>query len=128
MSLLDGLLGDLGGNATVQNLAAKVGMNPDQIESAIAGLAQAHMAPTDTVATASDRTGVPQDKLHEILAQLGGEGALGQLAGMMGHQGGGQPGGGQPDGEQAGGGQQGGLGGMLGGLAGKFFGGGGAAS
>ena len=100
MSLLDGLLGQLNSNATVQNLAAKVGMSPDQIESALTALAAAHTQPTDTVATASDQSGVPQDKLHEILGHLGGEGALGQLSGMMGQQGG------------AGGG----LGGMLGGL------------
>jgi hypothetical protein len=105
MSLLDGLLGQLSGNATVQNLAAKVGMTPDQIEQAVAALIQAHDAPSATVPTAAEQTGVPEDKLHQILAHLGGEGALGQLAGMAGQQ-------------------QGGLGGMLGGLAGGLFGGG----
>ena len=102
MSLLDGLLGQLGQNATVTNLAAKVGLSPDQVEQAVTGLVQAHAAPTDTVATAADQTGVPEDKLHEILGHLGGEGALGQLSGLA---------------EQ----QEGGLGGMLGGL-GKMFG------
>ncbi len=105
MSLLDGLLGQIGQNATVANLAAKVGMSPDQVEQAVSALAQAHGEPTDTVATAADQTGVPQDKLQEIMGHLGGEGALGQLAGLTG-------------------GQEGGLGGMLGGIAGKFFGGG----
>ncbi len=108
MSLLDGLLGQIGQNATVSNLAARVGLTPDQVEQAVAALAQAHAAPTDTVATAADQTGVPQDKLHEILGHLGGEGALGQLSGLAGQQ-------------------EGGLGGMLGGLAGRFFGGGSAA-
>ena len=102
MSLLDGLLGQLNGNATVQNLATKVGMSPDQIESALTALAQAHAQPTDTVATAADQSGVPQDKLQQILGHLGGEGALGQLAGMLGQQGGGAGGGG--------------LGGMLSGM------------
>lgn len=108
MSLLDGLLGQLTGNTTVQNLAARVGMSPEQVESAIASLAQAHAQPTDTVSTAADQSGVPEDKLHEILGQLGGEGALGRLSGMMGAQGGGASGGL--------GGLGGGLGGMLGGL------------
>lgn len=104
MSLLDGLLGQIGGqlgeNATVQNLAAKVGMTPDQVTAAVTALAQAHNEPTDTVATAADQTGVPQDKLHEILGHLGGEAALGQLAGMLGQQ-------------------QGGIGGMLSGMFSK---------
>lgn len=101
MSLLDGLLGQIGQNATVQGLAAKVGMSPDQVESAITALAAAHTQPTDTVTTAADQSGVPEDKLHEILGHLGGEGALGQLSGMLGQQEGGAGGG---------------LGGMLGGL------------
>jgi hypothetical protein len=105
MSLLDGLLGQIGQNATVADLAGRVGLTPDQVEQAVAALIQAHEAPTATVPTAADQTGVPEDKLHEILAHLGGEGALGQLSGMAGQQGGG-------------------LGGMLGGLAGSFLGGG----
>lgn len=105
MSLLDGLLGQIGQIPTVQNLAARVGMSPDQVEQAIAALVQAHAAPTDTVSTAADQSGVPEDKLNEILGHLGGEGALGQLSGLANQQ-------------------QGGIGGMLGGLAGKFFGGG----
>ncbi|WP_174291917.1 hypothetical protein [Sphingomonas bacterium] len=103
MSLLDGLLGQINQNPTVAGLAAKVGMSPDQVEAAITGLVQAHTQPTDTVATASDQTGVPEDKLHEILGHLGGEGALGQLSGLAGAQEGGL----------------GGLGGMLSGLFAK---------
>jgi hypothetical protein len=101
MSMLDGLLGEMGQNATVQNLAAKVGLTPEQIEMAIAALGQAHVAPGDTVATAADQSGLPHDKLQEVLAHLGGEGSLGRLAGMMGEGG------------------SGGLGGMLGGLLGR---------
>jgi len=83
MSLLDGILGQLSGNATVDNLAAKVGLTPEQVEQAVHALAQAHAAPTDTVNTAADRTGLPQDKLSEILGHLGGEGALGQLGPLL---------------------------------------------
>jgi len=83
MSLLDGILGQLSGNATVDNLAAKVGLTPEQVEQAVHALAQAHAAPTDTVNTAADRTGLPQDKLSAILGHLGGEGALGQLGPLL---------------------------------------------
>ena len=83
MSLLDGILSQVAGNATVANLAAKVGMTPEQVEQAVAALSQAHTAPGDTVTTAADQTGLPQDKLHEIVGHLGGEGSLGQMASML---------------------------------------------
>lgn len=89
MSLLDGILGQLSGNATVDNLAAKVGLTPEQVEQAVHALAQAHAAPTDTVNTAADRTGLPQDKLSEIVGHIGGEGALGQFATLIEQNGGG---------------------------------------
>ena len=42
MSLLDSILGQVSENATVQNLAAKVGLTPEQVESAVAALGKAH--------------------------------------------------------------------------------------
>lgn len=89
MSLLDGILGQLSGNATVDNLAAKVGLTPEQVEQAVAALGQAHSAPGDTVGTAAERTGLPQDKLNEIVGHIGGEGALGQFAQLLEQDGGG---------------------------------------
>jgi hypothetical protein len=89
MSLLDGILGQLSGNATIDNLAAKVGLTPEQVEQAVHALAQAHSAPGDTVNTAADRTGLPQDKLSEIVGHIGGEGALGQFASILEQNGGG---------------------------------------
>jgi|SRR5206468_1072087 hypothetical protein len=89
MSLLDGILGQLSGNATVENLAAKVGMTPEQVEQAVAALGQAHAAPGDTVTTAADQTGLPQDKLQEIVSHLGGEGSLAQMASLLPEGGGG---------------------------------------
>ena len=83
MSLLDGILGQLSGNATVENLAAKVGLSPEQVEQAVAALGQAHTAPGDTVTTAAGQTGLPQDKLQQIVGQIGGEGALGQFASLL---------------------------------------------
>lgn len=87
MSLLDGILGQVAGNASVAGLAGKVGLTPEQVETAIAALGKAHQEPGDTVQQASDQTGLPEDKLGQILGHLGGESALGPLAGMMEEQG-----------------------------------------
>ena len=83
MSFLNGLLGQLGGDTTVQNLAEKVGMTPDQVESAVSALGAAHGANGDTVETAAADTGLPADKLQEIVGHLGGEGSLGQFASLL---------------------------------------------
>jgi hypothetical protein len=89
MSLLDGILNQVSDNATVQNLAAKVGLSPEQVEQAVAALGQAHTAPGDTVTTAADQTGIPTDKLQEIIGHIGGEGSLGQFAQLLQQDGGG---------------------------------------
>ena len=83
MSLLDGILGQLSNNPTIDNLAAKVGLSPEQVQQAVAALGQAHIAPGDTVSTAAEHTGLPQDKLSEIVGHIGGEGALGQFAQLL---------------------------------------------
>lgn len=83
MSFLNGLLGQLGGDTTVQNLAEKVGMSPEQVESAVSALGEAHTADGDTVQTAAASTGLPADKLQEIVGHLGGEGSLGQFATLL---------------------------------------------
>jgi len=99
MSLLDGILGQLSNNPTVDNLAAKVGLSPQEVEQAVAALGQAHFAESDTVTIAAQQTGLPMDKLQEIVGHIGGEGALGQFASLL---------------------QQDGAGGMLGGLKNLF--------
>lgn len=83
MSLLNGILNQVSETSTVQNLAAKVGLSPDQVEQAVAALGQAHQQDGDTVATAADQTGLPQDKLNEIVGHIGGEGALGRFASLL---------------------------------------------
>ena len=88
MSLLDGILAQVSGNASVAGLAGKVGLTPQQVETAIAALGKAHQQPGDTVQQASDQTGLPQDKLSQIVGHLGGEGALGPITGMLREQGG----------------------------------------
>jgi hypothetical protein len=83
MSLLNGILGQVSGSATVQNLAEKVGLSPEQVEQAVAALGQAHASEGDTVQTAAEQTGLPQEKLQEIVGHIGGEGALGRFASLL---------------------------------------------
>lgn len=89
MSILNSILGQVSGDdATVQNLAAKVGLSPEQAEQAIAALGKAHTQEGDTVETAAQTTGLPTDKLSQIVQHIGGEGALGQFASLLQGQGG----------------------------------------
>jgi ATP phosphoribosyltransferase regulatory subunit HisZ len=88
MSILNSILGQVSSDATVQNLAAKVGLSPEEAEQAIAALGHAHNQDGDTVQTASQSTGLPADKLNEIVQHIGGEGALGQFASLLEGQGG----------------------------------------
>ena len=83
MSILDSILGQVSENATVQNLADKVGMSPEQVATAVAALGQAHAAEGDTVETAAAETGLPADKLQEIVGHIGGEGSLGQFSALL---------------------------------------------
>ncbi|MEO5867344.1 MAG: hypothetical protein ABIS14_00630 [Sphingomonas sp.] len=90
MGMLDGLLGQISSNVDIKGLAEKVGISPDQAESAVAALGQAHTAPGDTVETAAEQTGLPQDTLQQIVGHIGGEGALGRFADLLNTQGGGE--------------------------------------
>lgn len=105
MGLLDGILGQMGDNPVVTNLAEKIGLSPEQVAQAISALGAAHGEPGDTVAGAADSTGLSPDVLQQILGHLGGEGALARIGGLLGG-----------DGQEGG---LGNLGGMLGGLFGK---------
>ena len=89
MSMLDGVLSQMAGNSTVAALAAKVGLTPQQVEMALAALGNAHRQPGDTVTQAARQTGLPQDKLSQIVGHLGGEGSLGAIGAMLENQGGG---------------------------------------
>ena len=89
MGILDGLLSQLGGdNADVANLAAKVGLSPEHVEMAVQALAKFHPMDVDTAEGASAETGIPTDKLQEIIGHIGGEGALGRYASMLQGEGG----------------------------------------
>ncbi|QDX27878.1 hypothetical protein FPZ54_18920 [Sphingomonas suaedae] len=83
MSIFDSILGQITGNEGVANLAAKVGLSPEHVESAIQALAKHHQMQGDTAEGAAAATGLPVDKLQEIIAQIGGEGSLGRFATML---------------------------------------------
>lgn len=83
MSMLDGILGQVTQNVDIANLAAKVGLSKEQVESAVQALAKSHTAPGDTAEGAAAATGLPTGKLQEIIGHIGGEGALGKFASML---------------------------------------------
>ena len=83
MGIFDSILGQLGEHADVGNMAAKLGIEPALAEKAIAALGQSHAEPGDTIAGAAAKTGLDTGMLNQIVAQIGGEGSLGQYAQML---------------------------------------------
>ena len=83
MGIFDSIIGQVGEHADVGNLAAKLGISPEVAEQAIAALGQSHAEPGDTVAGAAAKTGLDTGILNQIVAQIGGEGSLGQYAQML---------------------------------------------
>lgn len=83
MGILDGLLGELGENSDIANLAAKVGLSPEHVEMAVQALAKFHPMAVDTAEGAAAETGLSVDKLQQIIGHIGGEGTLGRYAQML---------------------------------------------
>ena len=83
MSILDGVLGQVTQNVDVANLAAKVGLSPEHVEQAVQALAKFHPMDTDTAEGAAAATGLPVEKLQEIIGHIGGEGSLGHFANLL---------------------------------------------
>jgi len=81
--MLDGILGQVTQNVDIANLAAKVGLSKEHVESAVQALAKYHPMQGDTAEDAAAATGLPTDKLQEIIGHIGGEGALGKFASML---------------------------------------------
>ncbi|MBN9318701.1 MAG: hypothetical protein J0I28_03300 [Caulobacterales bacterium] len=88
MNLLNGLLGQLAENVDIENLAQKIGLSPEHVEQAVQALGVAHHEPGDTAESAAATTGLPLDKIQEIIGHIGGEGSLARFADMLKDQGG----------------------------------------
>ena len=88
MSLINGLLGQLAENVDIENLAQKIGISPEHVEQAVKALGAAHFDPGDTAEAAAANTGLPIEKIQEIIGHIGGEGSLGRFADMLKEQGG----------------------------------------
>ena len=91
MGLLDGIMGQLGGADQIGKIAGQFGLSEEQVQMAVAALGKAHPEPGDTVSSAAASTGLSAETLQGILGQIGGEGALGQVAGMLDRDGDGNP-------------------------------------
>ena len=66
MSIFNSILGSVGGT-DIENLAAKVGIDPAMAEKAVAALGAAHVQEGDTVKTASAHTGLDASVLSQIV-------------------------------------------------------------
>lgn len=87
MSMLDGILSQVTQNVDVANLAGKLGLSPEHVEQAVAALAKAHPMQGDTAEAAAASTGLPLEKLQELIGHIGGEGSLGRYAALIQEQG-----------------------------------------
>ncbi|PLK25561.1 hypothetical protein [Novosphingobium sp. TH158] len=83
MGLLDGILGQLGGDVDIGSIAEKFGIDPAMAEKAVAALGASHAEPGDTIEGAAARTGLDAGTLNEIVGSLGGEGGVGQLSELL---------------------------------------------
>lgn len=79
MGIFDSILGAVGGT-DIENLAAKVGIDPATAEKAVAALGAAHPQEGNTVQAAAAQTGLDPSTLSQIVDHIGGEGALGKYA------------------------------------------------
>ncbi|MEO0464325.1 MAG: hypothetical protein AAF127_14440 [Pseudomonadota bacterium] len=84
MSALDMILKQVSGSPdTVASLASKVGIDPSMVEKGLAALGQSHSESGDTIELASQKTELDTNALQAIVSQMGGESALGEMAGKV---------------------------------------------
>jgi hypothetical protein len=83
MGMFDSILSTVSEHADVQNLAAKIGIDPEMAEKAIAALGIAHQEPGDTAELAAQKTGLDIDTIQSLIGHIGGEGSLGEFASQI---------------------------------------------
>lgn len=82
MSLLETVLAQVG-NVDLKGLAAKAGLPPEKVESALGALVQAQPQAGDTTQQAAAATGLPTEQIGALLRGIGGEQALAQIAALV---------------------------------------------
>ena len=87
MGTFDGILSKVGSSVDINQIAERVGLPPDKVESAIAALGTAHGQQGDTVQQAAASSGIDAGKIQQIVQQIGGEGALSQVSSLLGKSG-----------------------------------------
>ncbi|KXU31035.1 hypothetical protein A0J57_04705 [Sphingobium sp. 22B] len=92
MALFDDLLGNMGG---LEAVAAKIGLQPDQMQalmSEIGGKIASGETDVAALATTAAEHGVSADKLQELFAHFGGpEAILAKIGGLLDRDGDGNP-------------------------------------
>ncbi|MEJ2408413.1 MAG: hypothetical protein P8Y48_03495 [Novosphingobium sp.] len=83
MGLFDGILSQVSEHADVGNLASQLGIDPAMAEKAIAALGAAHQQPGDTAELAAQKTGLDLELIRKIIAAIGGEGSLSEIASQI---------------------------------------------
>lgn len=83
MGMFDSILSEITEHSDVANLAQKVGLDPAMVEMAVGALAHSHTQAGDTAEGAAAATGLPLDKIQEIITHIGGEGSLGRYASLV---------------------------------------------
>lgn len=80
MGLFDAILSQVSEHADVGNLSAKLGLDPADVEKAIAALGIAHQQPGNTAQLAAGKTGLDVATIQKIIEAIGGEGSLSRFA------------------------------------------------
>ena len=81
MSILDATLARTSSKAdTILGLSIELGMDAALVEKAVMVLARASVSAGDTIEIAAKRTGLPSEALSQVLAALGDEAALSEIA------------------------------------------------
>lgn len=83
MGLFDGILSQVSEHPDVENLAAKIGIDPAVAVKAIAALGIAHQQPGNTAQLAAGKTGLDVATIQKIIEAIGGESSLTQFAGEI---------------------------------------------
>jgi hypothetical protein len=87
VNMIDEMVRMLAGH-DVAGLAGRVGITPQQVQSALDALGRARAEPGDTAGLAASKTGLPVEAVQQLLAAIGGHEGLDRLIPLLGQDGG----------------------------------------